>query len=130
MILFTRRSNPEKATREDFSQLASKVLISSTWTRRAPTNEPQPSFEDDFWEQNFEGLEVRRLVDILPASVEHSEVIGRLIERDVERMFSGLLELKTQRVPRLQRIHLARNGRLSPSTRVLCAMVGMTLSCD
>ena len=127
MMLFTPLITPEIFTGEDFSHLESEVLMGVC---RASTNQRQPSFEDNFWENHSEGLRIRRLVDLLPASVEKLEIIGRLFEGDVIEMFSGLLKLKRQRVPHLQRIHLTGNGQLSPSTREICPKVGITLSCD
>lgn len=135
MILFAKlinpeRINPQRVTSEDYSHSTSKILTSNTSACRSPANQPRPSFEDNFWENHFEGLQVRRLIDFLPASVRRLEVIGRLSEEDARRMFSGLLELKKERVPHLQRIHLARSGRLSPRTSEICKKVGIMFSCD
>lgn len=130
MVLFTQLINPERDASEVFTYPTSKILTGNTSARRVPANQPRPSFEDSFWENHFEGLQARRLIDFLPSSVQHLEVVGRLLEEDARRMFSGLPELKKERVPHLQRIHLARCGRLSPRTSEICTKVGIIFSCD
>ena len=130
MMLFTQLINPERGASEVFTHPTSKILTSNTFAHHVPAKEPALSFEDDFWANHFEGLQARRLVDFLPASVQHLEVVGRLLEEDARSMFSGLLELKKERLPHLQRIHLARCGRLSPRTSEICTKAGIVFSCD
>lgn len=130
MMLFTQLINPERVASEVFTHPTSKILTSNTPAHHVPATEPALSFEDDFWANHFEGLQARRLIDFLPPSVQHLEVVGRLLEEDARSMFTGLLELKKERVPHLQRIHLVRCGRLSPRTSEICTKAGIIFSCD
>ena len=54
-------------------------------------------------------MEVQRLVDILPASVRRLELTGAVSVEDANMMQKGILELKTIRVPKLQRIQFEAN---------------------
>ena len=67
-----------------------------------------------FVEEGLEGAaggrHVHRLVDLLPASVERVALaMPRLCKKELDRLIEGLPELKTERVPKLEKV-IAESG--------------------
>ena len=57
-------------------------------------------------EDNHDGYEAQRLVDVLPASIETLELVRILSEWSTNSMLAGLSNFKRERVPRLGKIRL------------------------
>lgn len=69
----------------------------------------------------------RRLVDMLPASIETIKLEGKLSEDRAQPLLAGLGELKGDRVPRLQKVVM--NSTLASQRQMVaaCEAVGVTL---
>ena len=67
------------------------------------------------------------LMNILPASVETLKLVGQLNDNDGELLFSNMQTLRTERLPKLQKVTFNGAIPLCKETRVICKELGITL---
>ena len=70
-------------------------------------------------------VQIKRLINFLPASAKTLEVVGQLELGMVIDMFAGLPELKEKRLPNFQILSLEANEDLDKEAEKLCKKAGI-----
>ena len=73
-------------------------------------------------------IEMKRLVDFLPASIKIVKIIGFLSISELATMFAQLPELKETNYPNLHTIELPDCASLSPAIHAALTKIGVTIS--